>query len=103
MKKTVTPANTGRRHRSAAEWQALITAHERSGLSQEAFCKGEGVSPMSLSNWRKRLKTQSDHAPITRASTPAFIEIGNAMRPLEAGIKVRLELGAGIVLELSRA
>ena len=102
MKKTETPVKTSRRHRSAAEWQTLITAHERSGLSQEAFCKGEGVSVMSLSNWRKRLSTQSDDSRTEKTPSPTFIEIGNTMRPLDAGVKVRLELGSGIVLELSR-
>ncbi len=32
-----------------------------------------------------------------------FIELANPVRPLDAGVKVRIELGAGIVLELSRA
>jgi transposase-like protein len=102
MNKTETPGKTRRRHRSAAEWQTLITAHERSGLSQEAFCKGEGVSAVSLSNWRKRLSTQGNDSRIEKTPSPTFIEIGNTMRPLDAGIKVRLELGSGIVLELSR-
>ena len=101
MKKTGTPVKVTRRHRSAAEWQELIAVQERSGLSQEAFCKGEGVSPMSLSNWRRRLRARGDEARIEQAS--AFIEIGNGTRPLDGGVKVRLELGAGIVLELSRA
>ena len=102
MKKTETPVKTGRRHRSAAEWQTLVTAQERSGLSQKAFCKGEGVSAMSLSNWRKRLSTQGDDSRIEKPPSPTFIEIGNTMRPLDAGLKVRLDLGCGIVLELSR-
>ena len=102
MKKTEPPVKTRRRHRSAAEWQTLITAQEHSGLSQVAFCKVEGVSAMSLSNWRKRLSTQGDDSRIEKRPSPTFIEIGNTMRPLDAGVKVRLELGGGIVLELSR-
>jgi len=103
MKKTVTPAKTRRKHRSAAEWQALIAAQDRSGLGQEAFCRNEGVSTASLSNWRKRLRAEADREPIGKTPPPAFIEIGSTIRPLDTGIKVRLELGAGIVLELSRA
>ena len=102
MKKTEMPAKPRRSHRSAAEWQALISAQERSGLSQEAFCRGEGVSVMSLSNWRKRLRHGGDDRSES-TSSPAFIEIGSTIRPLDAGIKVRVELGGGIVLELSRA
>ena len=38
------------------------------------------------------------------AASAAFVEIGTTLsRPLDAGVRVRLELGAGIVLELSRA
>lgn len=103
MKKPVTLAKKRRRHRSAAEWRTLISAHERSGLNQEAFCENEGVSTTSLANWRKRLRIQGDAAPVERTQSPSFIEIGSTIRPLDAGIKVRLELGAGIVLELSRA
>ena len=57
---------------------------------------------MSLSNWRKRLSAQGDDPRIKKTPAPTFIEIGNTMRPLDAGVTVRLELGSGIVLELSR-
>ena len=40
---------------------------------------------------------------IAQSRPPTFVEIGTTSRPLEAGWKVRLDLGAGIVLELSRA
>ena len=97
MKKTMMPAHTRRKRRSAAQWQALISAQERSGLNQEVFCEKEGVSAASLSNWRRRLRMKADHLPIEKTPSPAFIEIGNMIRPLDGGIKVRLELGAGIL------
>jgi len=35
-------------------------------------------------------------------SPPAFVELAQPLRTLDAGVKLRLELGGGIVLELSR-
>jgi transposase-like protein len=81
----------------------MLQAHSQSGLSQEAFCRREGVSTTSLSNWRKRLGTDSVSAMAAGVMPSPFIELANPVRPLDAGVKVRIELGAGIVLELSRA
>ena len=104
MKKIYEVAVPSRRrtHRSAEQWRSMLQAHSQSGLSQEAFCRREGVSTTALSNWRKRL---SGDAPSTMAGgvmPSPFIELANPVRPLDAGVKVRIELGAGIVLELSR-
>ena len=102
MKKSVSSAVTARRRRGASEWRALVAAQERSGQSQEMFCKSEGISKASLSNWRRRLRSDDKPMP-SKAPAPAnFIEIGSTSRPLDAGLRVRLDLGAGVVLELSR-
>ena len=96
--------NLRRTHRPAHEWRAIIAAHGVSGLSISAFCHREGLSPASFNNWRKRLATAEHSEPSRTTTTPAasFIELGNTRHSLDAGLKVRLELGAGIVLELSR-
>lgn len=91
------------KHRTAQQWQMILNAHALSGLSQEAFCQQEGVSTGSLTNWRRRLRGEAASETPGAASLPPFIELANPVRPLDAGIKVRIELGAGIVLELSRA
>lgn len=95
-----------RKHRGEGEWRRLIAEQERSGLSQRAFCEREGLCVQSLSNWRRRLGTASLSRAIAQHcdAPPSFVEIGAALsRPLDAGVRVRLELGAGIVLELTRA
>lgn len=97
-----------RKHRGESEWRRLVAEQQRSGLSQRAFCEREGLCVQSLTNWRRRLG--ADPAPSAIAVTrdrdrdaAAFVEIGAALsRPLDTGVRVRLELGAGIVLELSR-
>ncbi len=101
MKRAAVAVTKRRRtHRSLAEWRALIGVQERSGLSQKAFCRAEGVSTASLANWRKRLRTEG--GPVADATAPGFVEIAQIARPLDGGIRVRLELGAGVVLELSK-
>ena len=94
-----------RKHRGESEWRRLIVAQQRSGLSQRAFCEQEGVSAQSLTNWRRRLGlvTRSPASAQPHEAPATFVEIGAALsRPLGAGLRVRLELGAGVVLELSR-
>lgn len=92
-----------RTHRSAEQWRTMLQAHTQSGLSQEAFCRREGVSTTSLSNWRKRLGCDAVSAMAAGVKPSPFIELANSVRPLDAGVKVRIELGAGLVLELLRA
>jgi transposase-like protein len=89
--------------RDEAQWRGLVTEHERSGLSQAAFCEREGLCAQSLSNWRRRLGSSIEAA--TTEPALSFLEIGRShAKPLDgAGVRVRVELGAGIVLEISRA
>ncbi len=105
MTEETTPRKRHQR-RSPDQWRALIEAQARSGLSQAAFCEREGLCAGSFWNWRRRLQDSvAEGAPdsIAQSRPPTFVEIGTTSRPLEAGWKVRLDLGAGIVLELSRA
>jgi hypothetical protein len=88
--------------RSAQQWRALIEAQARSGLSIAAFCRARGVCIGSMDNWRKRLRAEDSRPEAVELSPPAFVEIAQPMRALDAGVKLRLELGGGVVLELSR-
>ena len=88
--------------RSAPQWRALIYAQARSGLSIAAFCRAHGVCIGSMDNWRKRLRDEDSRPRAVDVSPPAFVEIAQPMRALDTGVKLRLELGGGIVLELSR-
>ena len=90
-------------NRSPAQWQAVIDQHQQSGLTQEAFCKAHGVSSTALAKWRQRLGAGGKQTRVIKAKAPAFVEIAPPPRVADAGMKVRLDLGAGIVLELTRA
>jgi hypothetical protein len=96
-------AKMGRRRRSAAAWQALVTRQASSGESVARFCARERLSAASFYQWRSRLRgnamaaAQCDEAP-----TPAgFVDLGDVS--LGTGRMVlRLELGGGLVLQLTR-
>ncbi len=87
--------------RSPDQWQQIIDEHALSGLSQERFCKDKDLSFSTFQSWRKKLGTpsssQSGFVEIPRASTSEQRTLA-----LDQGLHVRLELGAGVVLEISR-
>lgn len=100
----------GRARRSGAQWQSLIERAERSPLSVEAFCRGEGVSTASFYQWRKRLDAEGASREVVRgkpseALQERFIDLGAlglAASDEAAGLpwQIELELGAGVVLRL---
>lgn len=94
--------------------------HERarSGMTAHAFSAREGISVASLYRWRALVAGTSGAQPMRPASpspTPAptagnanalsapaeFIDLGGLLGQ-GAPLTLRLELGAGIVLQLSR-
>jgi len=44
------------RKRSVKEWEELIGRQEASGLTEEEFCRREGVTRASLQRWKSRLR-----------------------------------------------
>ena len=105
----VSRVRRARVNRSAAQWRTVIDEQQQSGLTQEAFCKAHGVSSTALAKWRQRLGAGGRRAAIgntkaaSASSSPAFVEIAPPPRVAQGAMKVRLDLGAGIVLELTRA
>jgi hypothetical protein len=84
---------------------AATTVHE--------FCAREGLSTSSFYRWRERLRHSGTPVAVSRArassiSVPApsgFIDLGDLARPscrTEAALQVRLELGGGLVLQITR-
>lgn len=86
--------------RGADEWRAIVDRQAASGIGVEDFCTSEGLSRSVFNRWRLRF-TGPVRAPRprpTKASTP-FIEVGQLGMSRET---LRLELGSGIVLTVSR-
>lgn len=95
-------ARIGRR-RNAAAWQVLVSRQAGSGESVARFCARERVSVASFYQWRARLRqdtmtaARSDEAP-----TPgAFVDLGE-MRLGTGRMVLRLDLGGGLVVQLTR-
>ena len=107
-------------NRSLEQWRDLVWQQRRSGLNLEAFCRRASASTTVFGRWRKHFREAPE--PVTKAKAlaskavsrkrdavtageplPTFVEIASSMRPLDTGVRVRLELGGGIVLERVRA
>ena len=59
---------SGRQRRSRAEWQRIISRFERSGLSENRFCKEHHPTRKTFRTWRQRLAN-------VEGTAPPFVEI----------------------------
>ena len=90
--------------RSTDQWRTIFADQASSGLTQQAFCDREGIAMSTFARWRQRLGlcagASGDNLPfveLPRSGEPALTS-----SPLDTGLALRLELGAGVVLELRR-
>jgi transposase-like protein len=88
--------------RTAQQWRGLIEAQARSGLSIAAFCRREGLCAGSMDNWRRRLREEVDVSVPVEQTAPTFVELSDPRAAPAGGVKLRLDLGGGMVLELTR-
>jgi len=99
-----------------AAWRSRLQRHAQSGKSIAAFCREEAVSTASFHIWRTKLAAADGHAA-QPAQPAAFIDLGAikntgggtslahspASTPAPASaIDLRIDLGAGIVLTITR-
>lgn len=98
-------AGRTRKRRSPEQWRALVEAQSRSDLTQQAFCEREGISVMSLLNWRKRLAGQDAGMTSKAVDVASFVEIGHLAPSASSAppLTLTLDLGGGVVLTLSRS
>lgn len=106
--------NQGNKRRRLNEraWRDLFKRFDGAGLTVEAFCKAEGLSPSSFNRWRSRLPMRTGAAAATAVSAsgdrqlaPSFVDLGllgAAGTANPAGLKLRLDLGGGLSLTLVR-
>jgi putative transposase len=96
------------KRRSAEIWRAMVARFAQSGLSEEVFCQGEGVSAKLFHRWRmKRVRAtpRAVEKPVRVAASPAattgFVDLGS----LQDGgpkLEMRLDLGGGVLLHVVR-
>ena len=90
---------------------------ERSGKTATAFCQDEGVALSTFYQRRARMKKQEQtHETGAAKRTAAFIDAGalvvapaagammcsHSARESDARVEVRIDLGGGVVLHVSR-
>lgn len=110
---------TRRRRLSEAQWRDLLDRFEPEGETVAAFCAREGVCAASFYRWRARLTgpaagaSRAGRKPGTSAVLPrragGFVDLGSlapaaSAEParVAAGLLLRLDLGGGVVLQISR-
>jgi len=80
----------GRERRSREEWQRIVSRFERSGLSENRFCKEQRLTRKTFRTWRQRLAEGG-------GTPPPFVEIA---MPKPVAEEVAEPLGSG-AFELS--
>jgi len=104
------------------EWRERLLRQASSGKSIAAFCRSEGVTEGTFYGWRSRLGLKASKANTTEPEIKTrlpFIELGpikpavksnvsvvadkneSAAIPLSS-LELRLELGNGVVLQITR-
>ncbi|WP_075791477.1 IS66 family insertion sequence element accessory protein TnpA [Massilia putida] len=99
-----------------AAWRSRLLRHAQSGKTIAAFCRDESVSTASFHIWRSKLAAASRHAA-TPGQPAAFIDLGTiantsgvtamvhppaSVSTPTAGIDIRIDLGGGTVLTITR-
>jgi len=88
--------------RSESAWREIVARQAASGRPVDGFCRDEGLSRSVFTRWRSRLAGSASTVAARRARPrpTSFVEVGE----LSSGTArtIRLELGAGIVLTISR-
>jgi hypothetical protein len=75
-------------------WAKRVEAWERSGQSQRAWCKAEGVSLSTFKWWRQRLAKE-----VLSERVPNFMPLRLEPEATTASIEVRLRSGTHIRFE----
>jgi hypothetical protein len=88
----------------------MVTRFAQSGLTEEAFCEGEGVSAKLFHRWRvKRIKGAARAVVVDKpvrvtpgpVSAGGFVDLG-PLKTGDAKLEMRLDLGGGVQLHVVR-
>lgn len=97
-----------RRRLSEGAWRQMLSRFVDSGLTTEAFCRREAVSPASFYRWRTLLgmapapdRALTRTVPLER-SPSGFVDLGTLGERRER-VELRLDLGGGLTLQLVRS
>jgi len=98
-----------RRRLDLSSWREVMGRFDAAGTSVQAFCAGEGLSTTSFYRWRERLDhevaaaTRRSTTPAVRAhSATGFVELGSLLAGGGSALELKLDLGGGVLLQLTR-
>jgi putative transposase len=98
-----------RERRGRRQWEEVVRAQEKSGLSVQAFCLRESVGTASFYTWRRRLREMGTAAAAEEKTLgEPFIDlgrIGSGKRTMSLGahsLEVTLDFGEGFTLTVRR-
>ena len=98
-----TATNNKWRRRSRQEWETVFARFAASGLGIEPFCAREGLSESSFRRWRSLLGEPSTRSAAAQAmEPPGFVDAGTVRLGGGGRLEIKLDLGEGVVLHLTR-
>ena len=96
-----TASNNKWQRRSREVWREVLTRFAASGLEVEAFCAHEGLSVSSFRRWRNLLAEVPRAADLPPPGEQSgFVDAG--LLGGQGRLDLRLDLGGGVILHLSR-
>ncbi len=93
--------NDERVRRSRSDWLALFEAQRRSGLSQQRFCRQQGISTSAFYNARSRYEWNAPEGEAV--SVEDFVSLSVPQARGTPGWDIELSLGGDVVLRLRRS
>ncbi|MCB1946523.1 MAG: IS66 family insertion sequence element accessory protein TnpB [Thauera sp.] len=101
MTKAIATNNKWRR-RSRQEWETVFARFAESGLGIEPFCAREGLSESTFRRWRSLLGELSTQSAAPAMERIGFVDAGTLKLGGTGRLELRLDLGEGVILQLSR-
>ena len=97
------------KRRSAETWRAMVARFGQSGLTEEVFCQGDGVSAKLFHRWRMKRVRAMPRAVVEKptrmapspTSSAGFVDLGS-LKTSGSKLEMRLDLGSGVLLHVVR-
>ena len=97
-----TASNNKWRRRSRQEWEAIFARFAATGRAIEPFCAREGLSESSFRRWWSLLGDETLPATHPGPEPTGFVDAGTLKLAGTGRFELRLDLGDGVILHLSR-
>ena len=91
----------GRRHRSRAEAEQLVTEFEASGLGREEFCRERGLVPSTLARYLKRRQQEQGDAAVPSRWVAVELADSHQAGASKAASGLTVALASGLRIEIA--